>query len=83
MNTKNSAYESKYTIKNKAVIKTISLQVAITEPDLKNAVRTAFDLAKSSGLELDLAFTLQPLTELFPKQSLVKMTYPAQPRLGC
>jgi hypothetical protein len=62
MNTKNRSYEPKYVAKNGvangATIKTVSLQVAVTEPDLKNAVREAFDLAKSGGRELNLAFSI-------------------------
>ena len=76
MNTKNKPYEPKFVTKdatkNRAAVKTISLQVAVTRPDLKNTIRKAFDLAKSGGRELDLAFTLQPLTQSFPKQSNIR-----------
>jgi hypothetical protein len=58
MNSKSKSYEAQYATKNGAAIKTVSLQVAVTEPDLQNAVRKAFDLAKSGGRELDLAFSL-------------------------
>ena len=58
MNTKSKSYEPQYAARNGATIKTVSLQVAVTEPDLQNAVREAFDLAKSGGRELDLAFSL-------------------------
>jgi 3-hydroxyisobutyrate dehydrogenase-like beta-hydroxyacid dehydrogenase len=62
MNTKNKSYEPKFSIKNtakdKAAIKTVSLQVAVTRPDLQNTIRKAFDLAKGGGRELDLAFSL-------------------------
>jgi hypothetical protein len=67
MNTKSKSYEPRYATRNGATIKTVSLQVAVTEPDLQNAVRKAFELAKSGGRELDLAFTLQPFTQSFPK----------------
>ena len=43
MNTKNKSYEPKYATKNRAAIKTVNLQVAVTRPDLKNAVRKAFE----------------------------------------
>jgi hypothetical protein len=43
-----------------AAVKTLSLQVAITEPDLSKAVRQAFDLAKGAGRELNLAFDFRP-----------------------
>jgi protein tyrosine phosphatase (PTP) superfamily phosphohydrolase (DUF442 family) len=76
MNTKNKSYEPKYATKDatedRATIKTVSLQVAVTRPDLQNAVRQAFELAKSGGRELDLAFTFQPLTQSFPKPSNIR-----------
>jgi hypothetical protein len=72
MNTKNKSYEPKYATKNRPAIKTVSLQVAVTRPDLQNTIRNAFDLAKSGGRELDLAFTLQPLTQSFPKPSNIR-----------
>ena len=40
----------------KKPVKTLSLQVAVSEPDFQKAVREAFNLAKSAGRELDLAF---------------------------
>jgi hypothetical protein len=71
MNIKNRSYEPKYVAKNGATngatIKTVSLQIAVTEPNLQNAVRQAFDLAKSAGRELNLAFSLQSLTQSIPK----------------
>ena len=57
MNTKKRPYEAKYAVKHGAIVKTVSLQVAVTRPDLHNAVREAFALAKSGGRELDLAFS--------------------------
>ena len=57
MNTKKQSYEPKYVVKHGAIVKTVSLQVAVTKPDLHNAVREAFGLAKSGGQELDLAFS--------------------------
>jgi hypothetical protein len=72
MNTKDKSYEPKYATKDRAAIKTVSLQVAVTRPDLQNVVRKAFDLAKSGGRELDLAFTFQPLTQRFPKPSDIR-----------
>jgi hypothetical protein len=72
MKTKNIPYEPKYATRDKSAIKTVSLQVAVTRPDLQNVVRKAFDLAKSGGRELDLAFTFQPLTQRFPKPSNIR-----------
>ena len=62
MNTKNKSYDSEYNTKNRAAIKTVRLQVAVAEPDLKNAVMAAFELAKSGGRELNLDFSLQSNT---------------------
>ena len=51
MNTKSKSYEPKYATKDttntRAAIKTVSLQVAVTRPDLQIVVRKAFDLAKA------------------------------------
>ena len=47
----------------------MNLQVAVTEPDLQKAVREAFDLAKSSGRELDLAFSLHSIPQGIPIQA--------------
>jgi hypothetical protein len=75
MNAKNKSYESKYATRNGAAVKTISLQVAVTRPDLQNVVRKAFDLAKSGGRELNLAFTLQPHTQSFPKTANIRAAH--------
>ena len=83
MNAKNKSYEPKYVAKNGTAIKTVSLQVAVTEPDLQNAVREAFTLAKSGGRELNLAFSLESLTQSIPKQSGIRAAQLALPRAGC
>jgi len=82
MNAKKRSYEPEYATKNRAAIKTMSLQVAVTEPDLKNAVREAFDLAKSSGRELDLAFIIESLHQNIPIQSDIGTTDIPSPRVG-
>ena len=69
MKTKKQSYEPSYVAKNGVTIKTVSLQVAVTEPDLKKAVREAFNLAKSGGRELNLAFSIQSLTQCIPNHS--------------
>lgn len=58
----------------KKPVKTLSLRVAISEPDFQKAIRVAFDLAKSAGQELDLAFNLPSDIGTVPL---------APPRLGC
>jgi uncharacterized protein YjgD (DUF1641 family) len=74
MRTKKQSNEPYDAIKKSAPIKTLSLQVAVSEPDLQKAVREAFDLAKSAGRELNLAFNL--LSDIgTPPLAL--------PRLGC
>jgi hypothetical protein len=83
MNSKSKSYEAQYATKNGAAIKTVSLQVAVTEPDLQNAVRKAFDLAKSGGRELNLSFSLQPFMQSFPKPSDIRAAHLASPRVGC
>jgi len=85
MNAKKQSYEPKYAIKNgtPVKIKTVSLQVAVTEPDLQHAVREAFDLAKSGGRELNLDFNLQPLTQGVPKPSDIRAAHFMSPRVGC
>jgi hypothetical protein len=60
MKIKQQTNESNDATNHGAVVKTLSLQVAITETDLSQAVRQAFDLAKGAGRELNLAFNLQP-----------------------
>jgi hypothetical protein len=59
------------------------MQVAVTDPNLQNAVREAFALAKSGGRELNLAFSLQSLTQNIPKQSDIRAAHLASPRVGC
>jgi Tfp pilus assembly PilM family ATPase len=83
MNTKKPSYEPEYVAKNGATIKTVSMQVAVTDPNLQNAVREAFALAKSGGRELNLAFSLQSLTQNIPKQSDIRAAHLASPRVGC
>jgi hypothetical protein len=50
MNRKYRSFESKSVAMNAPKIKTVSLQIAVTEPDLQKAVWKAFDLAKSAGM---------------------------------
>lgn len=59
MKTKQHTNESKDGTPRRAPVKTLNLQMAITEPDLSKAVRQAFDLAKGGGRELNLAFNPQ------------------------
>ena len=61
MKAKKYSYAPEYAAPKKAAIKTISLKVDMTEPNLNSTIQKAFNLAKSSGLELDLAFVPQPL----------------------
>jgi hypothetical protein len=74
MKTKKKLNEANDAIEKSAPIKTLSLSVAISEPDLEKTVRVAFDLAKSAGRELNLAFNLPSDIGTAPH---------ALPRLGC
>jgi hypothetical protein len=40
--------------------KTVSLRLIVTDRDLEQEIKTAFDLAKSEGQDLDLTFSLGP-----------------------
>jgi hypothetical protein len=51
MIAKNQSSEPKYVTRDGPRVKTVCLQVAVTESHLQNAVREAFDLAKSAGRE--------------------------------
>ena len=74
MKTKKQLNEANDGITKSAPIKTLSLSVAVSEPDLQKAVREAFDLAKSAGRELNLAFNLPSDIGTAPHML---------PRLGC
>jgi len=74
MNAKNKSYDPGYNTKSRAAIKTVHLQVAATEPDLKTAVKAAFDLAKSGGRELNLDFNFR---------SDIKAAHLVSSRTGC
>jgi uncharacterized protein YjgD (DUF1641 family) len=74
MKTKKQVDEANDAIKKSAPVKTLSLQVAVSEPDLQKAVRVAFDLAKSGGRELNLVFNLP---------TDIGTAHLALPRLGC
>jgi hypothetical protein len=49
---------------NTPKVKTLDLQLSISNPDLGVEVRKAFFLAKSSGQELNLSFSHGPLLQL-------------------
>jgi sugar/nucleoside kinase (ribokinase family) len=66
MKTRNQLDELDGVIEKSAPVKTLSLHVAVTEPDLDKAVLMAFDLAKSAGQELDLDF--DPPSDIGPAQ---------------
>jgi len=59
MKMKKTSYESGYAVKNGLKIKTVSFEVTVTHPNLRTAVREAFELAKGAGRELNLDFTCQ------------------------
>ena len=71
---KKQVNEANDAIERVAPIKTLSLQAAVTEPDLPKTIRAAFDLAKNAGRELNLDFSLPSDTGT---------EHCALPQLGC
>jgi hypothetical protein len=57
MKTEMKFYRAKQAVKNAPKIKTLDMQLSVTNHDLGVEVRKAFDLAKSSGQELNLSFS--------------------------
>ncbi len=49
-------------------IKTIGLHLASTDRNLPRKIKVVFDLAQSSGQELDLTFSFKPPGRSTPKQ---------------
>ena len=83
MITKKPSSEPRYVTRDGPRIKTVCLQVAVTESSLQDSVWEAFALAKSAGRELDLAFTSQsPMTSTATPSSH-EGAYLAPPRLEC
>jgi hypothetical protein len=56
MKMNNSTYEPKHAVKGAPKIKTVGLQLGVTDRDLEAKIKRAFDLAKSGGRELNLTF---------------------------
>jgi len=50
-------YRVKHDLKDATKIRTLDMRLSITNPDLGVEVKKAFDLAKSSGQELNLSFS--------------------------
>lgn len=68
MTTKKTAAEAQaQSVKAGGAIKTMRLQIAVTETDLQQSVQAAFELARSGGRELDLAFICPALKPGGPK----------------
>jgi hypothetical protein len=57
MKTGMKLYKSKHDSKDAPKVKTLAMQLSITNHDLGVEVRRAFNLAKSSGQELNLSFS--------------------------
>ena len=58
MNEEIKFYKPEFAIKNNAPkVKKLGLRLTVTDNDLKDEVKRAFDLAKIAGQELDLVFT--------------------------
>jgi hypothetical protein len=56
MNAKNKRHAPQFTIKDAPKIKTLDLQLAVSNPDLGAEITRAFLLAKSSSHELNVFF---------------------------
>ncbi|MGD0743867.1 MAG: hypothetical protein ABSA45_01820 [Verrucomicrobiota bacterium] len=58
MNEEHKFYKPEFVIKNDTPrVKKLGLRLTVTDNDLKDEVKKAFDLAKIAGQELDLVFT--------------------------
>lgn len=56
MNSRNKSHEVDDTDQGALKIKKLVLRLAINDGNLEHEIKQAFDLAKSSGQELDLTF---------------------------
>ena len=60
MNKKNKSYNAEYLINNDMQkVKTLDVQLAVTDRDLGEEIKRVFELAKSSGQELNLTFSCE------------------------
>ena len=57
MNTEIKSPKSDAPPPSAAKIKTLNLELAVSERDLQNEIKNIFDLAKSAGQELNLTFS--------------------------
>jgi hypothetical protein len=60
MNRKIKSYNAEYLINNDvSKVKTLDMRLAVTDRDLGEEIRRVFELAKSSGQELNLTFSCE------------------------
>ena len=59
MNARIRPEKPEYVLRQTPKLKTLNLNLSVSEEDLAERVRRAFELAKSSGHELDLTFRPQ------------------------
>ena len=57
MNSRTKSYEDKAAVQGGLKIKKLALRLTINNRNLEKEIKRAFDLAKSSGQELDLTFS--------------------------
>jgi hypothetical protein len=66
MNEENKSYKAAFVIDDKKPkVKTLGLRLTVTDSNLMDEVKEAFNLAKTAGQELDLMFSQQPLDKGF------------------
>jgi hypothetical protein len=60
MNRKIKSYNAEYLINNDvSKVKTLDMRLAVTDRDLGEEIKKVFELAKSSGQELNLTFSCE------------------------
>lgn len=59
MKVKCKCYKPEYVVKDGPRVKTLGMWFSAADHDLAEKVKRAFNLAKSSGQELDLTFSLE------------------------
>ncbi len=58
MNTKAKTFKPEYAVSHGPRIKAVGMRFSVTMPDWEKELKRAFNLAKSSGQELNITFSL-------------------------
>ena len=59
MKPKFKAYKPQYVLKDEPRVKTLDMSFSVTDVNLTEKIRRAFELAKVAGHELDLTFSFE------------------------